>query len=60
VLVASIIALLMVAARTSETLMNFYQTTWQNNPEDSHLHACCHENLKSHFIHLDFHHNWYI
>jgi hypothetical protein len=25
------------AARTSETLVNFYQTTRRNNPEDSHL-----------------------
>jgi hypothetical protein len=27
-----------VAARTSETPVNFYQTTRRNNPEDSHLH----------------------
>jgi hypothetical protein len=27
----------MEAASTSETLVNFYQTTLQNNPEDSHL-----------------------
>jgi hypothetical protein len=26
------------AARTSETLVNFYQTTRCYNPEDSHLH----------------------
>jgi hypothetical protein len=32
-----IIALMMEAARTSETLVNFYQTTRRNNPEDSHL-----------------------
>jgi hypothetical protein len=38
----------MGAASTSETLVNFYQTTWHNNPEDSHLHTCCCENLKSH------------
>jgi hypothetical protein len=25
------------AASTSETSVNFYQTTWRNNPEDSHL-----------------------
>jgi hypothetical protein len=25
------------AANTSETLVNFYQTAWHNNPEDSHL-----------------------
>jgi hypothetical protein len=32
------IALMMEAARTSETLVNFYQTTQRYNPEDSHLH----------------------
>jgi hypothetical protein len=31
-------ALMMEAARTSETLVNFYQTTRRYNPEDSHLH----------------------
>jgi hypothetical protein len=33
----------MEAARTSETLVNFYQTTRRYNPEDSHLsfeYAC--------------------
>jgi hypothetical protein len=30
-------ALMMEAARTSETLVNFYQTTRRYNPEDSHL-----------------------
>jgi hypothetical protein len=33
------IALMMEAARTSETLVNFYQTTQCYNPEDSHLHG---------------------
>jgi hypothetical protein len=33
----AMIALMMGAARTSETLVNFYQTTWRYNPEDSHL-----------------------
>jgi hypothetical protein len=31
-------ALMMEAASTSETLVNFCQTTRRNNPEDSHLH----------------------
>jgi hypothetical protein len=35
--VAITIALMMEAARTSETLVNLYQTTWRYNPEDSHL-----------------------
>jgi hypothetical protein len=34
----AIIALMMEAARTSETLVNFYQTTRRYNPEDSHLY----------------------
>jgi hypothetical protein len=33
----NIIALMMEAARTSETLVNFYQTTRRYNPEDNHL-----------------------
>jgi hypothetical protein len=37
VLAASIIALMMEAASTFETSVNFYQTTRRNNPEDSHL-----------------------
>jgi hypothetical protein len=32
-----IIALMMEAVSTSETLVNLYQTTWHNIPEDSHL-----------------------
>jgi hypothetical protein len=32
-----LIALMMEATRTSETLVNFYQTTRRYNPEDSHL-----------------------
>jgi hypothetical protein len=32
-----LIALMMEAARTSETLVNFYQTTRRYNPEDSNL-----------------------
>jgi hypothetical protein len=50
VLAASIIALMMEAARTSETLVNFYQTTRSYNPEDSHLRTHRRENLKSYLI----------
>jgi hypothetical protein len=32
-------ALMMETAGTSETLVNFYQTTWHNNAEDSHLQS---------------------
>jgi hypothetical protein len=32
------IALMMEAVSTSETSVNFYQTTWRNIAEDSHLH----------------------
>jgi hypothetical protein len=35
VLWVAIIALMMEGARTSETLVNFYQTTRRYNPEDS-------------------------
>jgi hypothetical protein len=41
------------AARTFETSLKFYQTTCCNNPEDSHLHTCYHENLKSHNVKND-------
>jgi hypothetical protein len=37
----------MEAARTSETLVNFYQTTRRYNPDDSHLCTHRRENLKS-------------
>jgi hypothetical protein len=42
-----LIALMMEAARTSETLVNFYQTTRRYNPEDSHLRSHRRQNLKS-------------
>jgi hypothetical protein len=32
-----LIALMMGEENTSKTLLNFYQTTIRNNPEDSHL-----------------------
>jgi hypothetical protein len=40
------IALMMEAVRTSETSVSFYQATWLNVPEDSHLHPYRRENLK--------------
>jgi hypothetical protein len=43
-----LIVLMMEAASTFETSVNFYQTTRRNNPEDSHLHTRHRENLKSH------------
>jgi hypothetical protein len=49
---SGIITLMMEAARTSETLVNFYQTTWRYNPKDSHLRTHRHENLKSYFLGL--------
>jgi hypothetical protein len=42
----AIIALMMEATSTSETSVNFYQTTRRNIAEDSHLHTRCRENLK--------------
>jgi hypothetical protein len=42
-----LIALMMEAARSSETLVNFYQTTRRYNPEDRHLRTNRRENLKS-------------
>jgi hypothetical protein len=44
------IALMMEAASTSETLVNFYQTSRCNSPEDSHLHTHRRENLKSYLL----------
>jgi hypothetical protein len=43
----SLVALMMEAARNSETLVKFYQTTRHYNPEDSHLRTHRRENLKS-------------
>jgi hypothetical protein len=37
-------------AMTSETLVNFYQTTRRYNPEDSHLRTHRRENLKSYKV----------
>jgi hypothetical protein len=41
---------MMEAARTSETLVNFYQTTRRYNPEDSHLRTHRRENQKSYGV----------
>jgi hypothetical protein len=41
---------MMEAARTSETLVNSYQTTRLYNLEDSHLRTHCRENLKSYVV----------
>jgi hypothetical protein len=41
---------MMEAARTSETLVNFNQTTRCYNPEDSNLHTHRRENLKSYLM----------
>jgi hypothetical protein len=43
----AMIALMMKAVSTSKTSVNFYQTTWHNIPEDSHIYARRRENLKS-------------
>jgi hypothetical protein len=38
---------MMEAARSSETLVNFYQTTRRYNPEESNVRTNRRENLKS-------------
>jgi hypothetical protein len=43
---------MMEAASTSETSVNFYQTTRSNNPEDSDLHTRRRDNFKSHVTEL--------
>jgi hypothetical protein len=50
VFAASVIRAVMEAASTSETSVNFYQTTRRNNQEDSHLPTRRRDNLKSHFF----------
>jgi hypothetical protein len=45
--VSIIIDLMMESVSTSETSVNFYQTTRRNIPKDSHLKTRPHENLKS-------------
>jgi hypothetical protein len=46
--VVALCSVMMEAAKSSGMLVNFYQTTLHNNPEDSHLHTRCRENLKTH------------
>jgi hypothetical protein len=46
------ITLMMEAASTSETLVNFYRTTRRAIPEDCHLQTRRRENLKSHLMHI--------
>jgi hypothetical protein len=43
-------SLAMEEANTSETSVNFYQTTRRNIPADNNLHTCRRENLKSHIF----------
>jgi hypothetical protein len=38
------------ALSTSETSVNFYQSTRRNNAEDCHLHTRRRENLKFHYF----------
>jgi hypothetical protein len=49
----NIFALMMEAVSTSETSVNFYQTTRPNIPEDSYLHTGRRENLKSHKTYVE-------
>jgi hypothetical protein len=47
---STLIALLLEAASTSETSVNFYETTRRYIPEDSHIPTRRHENLKFHLL----------
>jgi hypothetical protein len=47
---SSFIALLMEVVRTSEMSVWFDGTTWRYMSESCHLHARCHDNLKSHLF----------
>jgi hypothetical protein len=50
------IVLMVEAASTPETFLNSCPTAQSNIPDDSHLHTCCRENLKSQLIQPDT--NW--
>jgi hypothetical protein len=43
-----------MAVRTFKMSVNLYKTTRRNTQEDSHLHTCRSENLKSHCVHILF------
>jgi hypothetical protein len=49
---------MMEAARTSETLVNLYQTTWRYNPEDSHLHNKLYDPLETFWYILLLSNTW--
>jgi hypothetical protein len=44
------LAMMTETDNTYETSVNFYQTTWRNNPEVSYLHFGSRENLRSQII----------
>jgi hypothetical protein len=50
----ALITLMMEAVCTSETSVNFYETTRRNIPQDCHLHTRLRENLQSNINHLIF------
>jgi hypothetical protein len=49
-IIRAIITLMVEAASTSETSVNFYRTTRRKSPEDSHLNIRSREKLKSHMF----------
>jgi UDP-N-acetylmuramyl pentapeptide phosphotransferase/UDP-N-acetylglucosamine-1-phosphate transferase len=51
---AYFIALILKSVSTSETSVNFYETTRRNIPEDTHLYILGHESLKAHPVVLLF------
>jgi hypothetical protein len=52
-----LIVLMIETASTSEASVNFYQTVRRYNPEESHFHTRCRENLKSYFVIYAHNHN---
>jgi hypothetical protein len=47
---STLIALMMDAVSTTETLLNFPETTGYNIPEECHLHTRRRENMKSQLL----------